>query len=164
MSRFSKEAFNEQIKAILNNPDYKVEVVKVSKAKAEGYDVTEVAVTAGFRKFCKKLLEQFGVDKYESEKVMSNEFQFSNVDGLYEFICAAIYEYIDAGNKFDFVPRMGFKGSLELVDVEEKTKTSKLRDKVSGEERVYTTFMKKHKKLKASSSCPSYLKVKKDLE
>mgnify|MGYP004639277883 CR=1 FL=1 len=164
MSRFSRESFNEQIKTILNNPEYKVEVVKVAKSKAEGYDVSEVAVTEGFRKFCKRLLEQFGVDKYESEKVMTKDFQFNNVDGLYEFMCAAIYDYIDNGNKFDFVPRMGFKGSLELVDVEEKTKTSKLRDKVSGEERIYTTFMKKHKKLKASSSCPSYLKVKKDLE
>lgn len=162
MSRFSKEQFNQQIKDILNNPDYKVDVVKVSKAKAEGYDTTEVAVTQDFRKFCKRLLEKFGVDKFESEKVLSSEFQFTNVDGLYEFMCACIYEYIDNGNKFDFVPRQGFKGSLELVDVEEKVKTSKLRNK-NGDLKCYETLMKAHKKLKASGGCPSYLKEKREL-
>lgn len=163
MSRFSKEAFNEQIKTIINNPDYKVDVVKVSKAKAEGYNTTEVSVTQGFRKFCKKLLEQFGVDKFESEKVLTSEFQFNNVDGLYEFMCACIYEYIDNGNKFDFVPREGFKGSLELVDIPEKIKESTLCDK-DGNVKKYSTLMRKHKKLKASGGCPSYLKEKRSLE
>jgi len=163
MARFNKEEFNKNIKDILNNPDYSIGVVKISKAKEEGYTVSEVAVSKNFRKFCKKLLEQFGVDKFESEKVMTSDFQFTNVDGLYEFICTCIYKYIDEGNKFDFVPRMGFKGSLELVNVEAKEKTSKLKD-ADGNINIYQTFMKPHKKLKASSSCPSYLKEKKKLQ
>ena len=55
MSRFSKESFNEQIKAILNDPDFKVDVVKSSKLKEEGYTVEQIAVSQQFRGFCKKL-------------------------------------------------------------------------------------------------------------
>lgn len=161
MSRFSKESFNEQIKAILNDPDFKVDVVKSSKLKEEGYTVEQIAVSQQFRGFCKKLLEKFGVDKYESEKVLSEDFKFTNVDGLYEFMATCIYEYLDAGNTFNFIPRYGFKGSLELEEKPECEKVSTLTDK-EGNKKTYCTFFGKHKKLKASSGCPSYLKKKKN--
>jgi hypothetical protein len=94
---------------------------------------------------------------------MEPEFQFTNVDGLYEFIATAVYEYMDDGNKFNFLPRYDFKGGIELETKEEVEKTSKLKDK-DGNVTEYHTLMGKHKKLKASSGCPSYLKKRIDIQ
>ena len=159
INRFSKKNFNTLIAAIANNPEFKAKVVKVKNN--EVVDVEDVMVTEGFRKFCKKIIEKAGVDKKESDIVLTSDFQFSTADfeGMYEFIAAAIYEYIAAGNQFDFLPTEDFKGGISLKDVGEVTKTAEaFSPKDRSSLGTYKTTKKAHKELVVKSSCPSFLK------
>ena len=81
------------------------------------------------------------------------------MNGLYEFVADAIYEYMAAGNQFDFLPTEDFKGSISLKDVAEVTKTSEaFSPKDRSSLGMYKTTKKAHKELAVKSSCPSFLK------
>ena len=161
-NRFSKKSFNRLMKAILNDPSF-TEGIAVSSGE-ELIKVEQLAVSEGFRKFLKKILEKAGMDKTDSEIVMSKDFTIDNVDGLYEFFAAALYEYMDAGNKFDLLPKEDFKGSIYLAEVAASTKVSEVRNPQTKETLgTYEFKYEKHKTLKASSPCPKYLKTKKKL-
>lgn len=60
-NRFSKKAFNRLVKAMVNDPTF-TEAVAESSGE-ELIKVTDVAVSEGFRKFLKKVLEKAGMDK-----------------------------------------------------------------------------------------------------
>lgn len=159
-NRFSKKAFNRLVKAMVNDPTF-TEAVAESSGE-ELIKVTDVAVSEGFRKFLKKVLEKAGMDKKDSEVVLGKDFTIDNVDGLYEFFAAALYEYMNAGNKFDLLQKENFKGSLYLADVEAGSKVSEVKNPSTGEK--IGTFEFSHKAyqtLKVTSPCPKYLKSKK---
>ena len=146
-NRFNKKAFNKLLKAMLNDAEFKTTVANVKKSSLESVD--EIAVSQGFREFVRKVLEKIGVDSAESKVVLSNDFTFDDVDGLYEFFATAIYLYIEKGNRFDLLPKEDFKGSIYLIDVDE---TSTVSEAISPQTReslgTYQTTKKKHKKLK----------------
>ena len=161
-NRFSKKAFNKLMKAMLNDPSF-TEAIAVSSGD-ELVKVEQIAVSDGFRKFLKKVLEKAGMDKKDSEVVLGKDFYIDNVDGLYEFFAAAMYEYMNAGNKFDLLPKEDFKGSLYLQTVEASTKVSEVKNPQTKESLgTYEFSYQQHKTLKASSPCPKYLKTKKKL-
>lgn len=155
-NRFNKKNFEKLMKAMLNDPNFKTEVVK---AKKDDMEIEEIEVSKGFRKFCKKIIEKAGVDKAESERILSEEFTFDNVSGLYEFFATAIYLYIERGNKFDLLPKKDFKGSVCLKEVSKSSKTAPARSPQTGEYLGdFETTKEAHKVLTVKSSCPSYLK------
>lgn len=159
-NRFSKKQFNRLMKAILNDPSFTTKVAKVQNK--ELVEVEEIAVSDGFRKFLKKVLEKAGIDKNESEIVLKDSFTIENVDGLYEFFTTAMYEYMDAGNKFDFLPKEDFRGSLYIKSIGEKKKTRSVRNPQTKESMGdYEFTTQAHRELGASSPCPDYLKSKK---
>ncbi len=150
------------MRAILNDPTF-TEKVAVSSGE-ELIKVEEIAVSEEFRKFLKKVLEKAGIDKKDSEVVLSKDFTIDNVDGLYEFFASAMYEYMNAGNKFDLLPKEDFKGSLYLSTVEAASRVSTVRNPQTNEDMGEFEFSHKaYKTLKASSPCPKYLKSKKKL-
>lgn len=157
-NRFSKKAFDEMMLRILNDIDYTSEIVKVRHGEIYHDDVK---VTKKFRKFCRKLLEQVGMDKSESSIVESEGFKFESVDGLYEFFCEALYQYMLEDNIFGLPAKEDFKGSLYLVDVPE---TEKEFDAIDPRTKkplgTYKRKNKKHKKLKAQSTTPDWLTEK----
>lgn len=157
INRFNKKNFNLLMVAMANDQEFKHEYVKVKKGEID--DVEEIMVTKGFRKWCQRLVEKAGVDKAESERVLSPDFKIDNMDGLYEFFATALYKYIEAGNRFDLIPTKEFKGGISLAEVAESTKET---DAFSPKDRTYLgrykTTTKKHKKLMVKSSCPSFLK------
>lgn len=162
-AKFSKDKFNSLMRAIFNDPDYTFD--KAVVANGELVQVDHIAVSKGFRKFCKHLLEKYGVDSAESEKVMTSDFTVDSVDGLYEFFTAAMYEYINAGNKYDFIPTEDFRGSVYLKRNPESSKESEVyqprtRDYLG----TYKTTKKKHKVLAVKSSCPKYLRERKKMK
>ena len=120
-NRFNKKNFEKLMKTMLNNPDFKTQVVKVKNGEISS--VEDIEVSKGFRKFCKKVIEKSGVDKKESERILTDEFMFDNVDGLYEFFATAMYLYIEAGNRFDLLPKKEFKGSIAMKHVKKSSKT-----------------------------------------
>ena len=160
-NQFNKKKFNKLLLAFANDPDFKYTVEKTVGGKVE---TEEIMPTKEFRKFCKKLVEKAGVDSHESEFVLTPEFTLDNIDGLYDFFTAAVYEYLNAGNKFDFPRRTDFKGSIILKDVEENSKVRDARNPRDGSYLgKFKTTEKKHKKLVAKSPCPDNLKEKSKL-
>ena len=122
-------------------------------------------VTEEFRKWCKKLLEKAGVDKKESAMVFDPSFTFDNMDGLYEFFSTAIFEYINAGNRFDFMPREDFKGSLTVKKNKKGKKVSDARDPRSGENLgTFEYTNEDYTSLAVTSPCPDYLKGRKKIK
>lgn len=156
INRFNKKNFNTLMTALANDVDFTTQVAKVKKGELDSLE--NVMVTKEFRKWCKKLIEKMGVDKTESEKVLSADFVIPDMDGLYEFFATALYEYIAAGNQFDFLPKEDFKGSIYIKNVDEKVTVS---DAFSPQDRTYLgtyeTTKKKHKEIASKSSCPSFL-------
>ena len=161
-NRFSKKNFNELLKSVANDPNF---AVTMAKTKGDSFEATEVLVTKGFRKFLKKVIEKVGVDKKESEIILGSDFTIDNVDGLYEFIAAVLYEYMAAGNYFEFIPREDFKGKITVKQKDKETRVRDIRNPQTKENMgtfEYTT--KPHKILTASSPTPKYLTSRKKVK
>lgn len=161
-NRFSKKSFNDLMKAMLNDTEF-VSEVAVTKNK-ELADVQQVMITKEFRGFLKRVLEKAGVDKAESAMVLDPSFTIDNVDGLYDFMTAAIYEYMNAKNTFDFPSKKDFKGKLTIKEKAASKSVKEARNPQTGDSLgtwEYSTGA--YKTLVASSPAPDYLKTRKKL-
>jgi hypothetical protein len=159
LNRFNKKNFTTLMTAMANDPEFTAKVVKVKNNEID--TIEDVMVSKGFREFCKRIVEKAGVDKKESEIILTSEFSFTNSDlnGLYEFFAEAVYNYMAAGNQFDFLPKEDFKGSMSLKNVGEVTKTAEaFSPKDRSSLGTYKTTKKAHKELTVKSSCPVFLK------
>lgn len=155
-NRFNKKNFEKLIKSMVNDPEFTTAVAHVKGGELAS--ISEIKVTEGFRTFIKKVLEKFGVDKNESARVLSPEFNIDNVEGLYEFFATAIYEYISTGNTFDLIPKEDFRGGIRMKTVEESVKETTAYSPQTREcLGTYETKKPKHRVLVAKSSCPKYL-------
>ena len=155
-NRFNKNKFNEKMLSIMNDPSF---VVNIARNRHDGVKTKEINPTKEFRNWCKKLLEKCGMDKKEASAIMAKDFQFDTAAGLYDFFISVMYEYMNEGNRIDFIPREDFKGTLSLVDVPEK---EVIRKHYNPQDRSFLGEFKekkkKHKELRVKSSCPKYLK------
>ena len=162
VGRFNKKDFNLLMLALANDTEFEIEVGKV---KGGNLNLSKIMPTKEFRKWCKKFLISSGMDKKEASKVLSSDFLFESMDGLYEFFATAVYMYMEYGNKFDFIPREDFKGSIYLDKIKSSTTT---KDEYSPKDRVYLgqieTTTGEYKKLKTKSTCPKWLKTRKKIK
>lgn len=160
LNRFNKKKFEKLLRAMANDVDFKTQVAHVKKGELES--VEEICVTEGFRKFCKHVVEKAGMDKAESPKVMEKDFTLDNMEGLYEFMATAIFLYIEAGNKFDLLPKEDFTGSLFIREQKPSKRTQKIYHPKTREE-LGTIEIEKdhHRTLGMKSTCPAYLKKRK---
>lgn len=162
VNRFSKKSFNDLMKAMLNDTDFAADIA-VTKHK-ELAEMQKVMVTKEFRGFLRRILEKAGIDKADSAVVMDPSFTIDNVDGLYDFISTAVYEYMAAKNKFDFLPRKDFRGSITVKDKAKTSKVSEARNPQTGESLgTWQYDTDSYKTLVASSPAPEYLKTRKKL-
>lgn len=161
INRFNKKNFNLLMTAMANDVNFTTTVAKVKNGNV---DLEEVMVTKGFRKWCKKLVEKAGVDPAESERIMTDDFVIDNMEGMYDFFAAALYEYLEAGNRFDLPNKADFQGGIVLKDVEE---TKKVSDAFNPADHsligTFETTKKAHKILKVKSTCPTYLSSKRKI-
>ena len=156
VNRFSKKSFHELMKAMANDVDYKETVAKVKSGELKGKE--DIPVTEGFRKFLRKNMEKAGMDKADSAIVMDKSFTIDSFDGMYDFVEAALYNYMAAGNNFEFQPREDFRGKMTIVTKPETVKVREVRNPQTKETMgpfEFTTTS--HKILKASSPAPKYL-------
>lgn len=149
---FSKEEFNELTKAYLNDIENKTTIVRKIGDTIKEEDVFPVLEFR--KKFLFNLLTDFGVDKQEAAKVITNEYKLKNTDALYPVASEIILNYLETGKKFSFLPRKDLVCSLTLHEFEEETKINK----APGKDEEIPTLYKAHKKIKAESNCPSWLK------
>lgn len=159
VNRFNKKKFNEHMLNLFNDPNFKFEISKFSH---DGVKLVEIMPSKEFRSWCRKLLIQTGMDKDEAGKVLKEDFKMDTANGLYDFFVAAMYTYMEEGNKFDLLSKNDFKGSVYLSKVPKTKKKSKY---YSPKDRSYVgefeTETEPFVKLKASSECPKYLKKRK---
>ena len=157
--RFNKKNFELLMVALLNDNTFNTKVAKYRKGDLI---VDEILPTKKFRQWCKKLLESTGMDKKDAEVVLSDDFKIDNVEGVYDFFMAAMYEYMKDGNHFDLPSKEDFQGSIYLKKVKASKKKNKQYNpknrELIGE---YITEKEAHVELCAKSSCPTYLKKRK---
>lgn len=150
---FSRTDFNKLAVAFLNEVEYQGEVASIKQGELQ---LGSIEPVKAFRKLFYRVLTDFGVDKQEAERVLTNEYSFSNADGAYEFISELIFNYLDAGKKFDFIAKADFKGSLVLDEIGESVKEHR-NIKDPGAE-PFKVKKKKHRVVKAKSTAPDWLK------
>ena len=150
---FSREAFNELTAAFLNDVE---NTTTIAKTKNGELIEEEINVPLDFRKMVMKILLDFGVDKQEAERILTNDYQFKDVSALYEVASETILNYAGTGKKFNFISKPDLQCSLIIDDYEEEVKMTKRPGADDSEARE--VLYKKHRKLKAQSTCPDWLK------
>lgn len=156
-NRFSKKSFNELLTAMVNDPDFTTDFAV--SAKGELKSIEELRVTEGFRKWVRMVVEAAGIDKNESEIVMTKDFVIPNMDGIYELFTTAMYEYMKNGSRFDMIPKKDFKASLAMNKKGPKTKKGTLLNPSTGEILgTYSTEMAEHWEIGVKSGCPNWMK------
>lgn len=148
---WSRQDFNKMAKAFLNTPEY---TFQKAVAKGDTYETVDVMPVKEFRKMIQSILKDFGVDKAESERVLTETELVKNADAMYELVSELIYQYLAADKKFDFVQRADFSGAIKLKDIEEITSVH--RNVQDGSE--IKINKKAHKVLDKQSKAPKWLK------
>jgi len=148
---FNRSQFDKLAKAYLNSTDYTIEV-----AGTKGGELVKTTIepVKAFRGMLKRILIEFGVDKQEAETILDSSKEIKNVDGIYELCSELIYQYMNAGKKFDFITREDFAGSLTLKEIGESI--SEHKDIRTGEK--FKVSKKAHKVLDKKSKTPKWLK------
>ena len=151
---FSRELFNDLTLAYMND----VEGNKTTIAKTKNGELVEdeINVPLNFRKMLMKILLDFGVDKQEAEVILTNNYQFRDLDALYEVASEVIINYASTGKKFNFITKPDLQVSLIIDDYEEEEKITKRPG--APDEEARKVLYKKHRKAKVTSTCPEWLK------
>ena len=150
---FSREMFNELTAAFLNDVENTTTIAKTKNGELIEEDIN---VPMNFRKMVMKILLDFGVDKQEAERILTNDYQFKDVSALYEVASETILNYAGTGKKFNFITKPDLQCSLIIDDYEEEVKMTKRPGADDSEARE--VLYKKHRKAKVESTCPSWLK------
>ena len=150
----SKTDFDKLMKAYLNDVDYETEFVTVKDG--EPVD-NKVKTVENFRDtFIKRVLIDNGVDAQEAEAA-AKSYKYAKVDGMYEFISDFLYQYMNAGKKFDFPTRKNFTGSIS-TDVVPKNKKEYKGIGVNPE--PFSVETEEHIVVKSKSKAPKWIKKK----
>ena len=76
---FSRELFNDLTAAYLNDIG---NTTTIAKTKNGELVEEEINVPLDFRKMVMKILLDFGVDKQEAERILTNDYQFRDVSAI----------------------------------------------------------------------------------
>ena len=149
---FSRADFDELMTAYLNTPEYEAEVAKIK----EGNMVTEkIKPVAAFRGMLKEVIKSFGVDEQEAAGILETyKFKESQGRALYDLFAELMYQYMEAGKKFDLLTKKDFKGGIIMEDV--AASTASYKTPRTGE--IGEVKKENHKKIKAKSKVPKWLK------
>lgn len=149
---FSRTDFNKLAVAFLNNTEYKS--VR-AKTKNGALVEEEIMPVKAFRKMLETILRDFGVDKQEASRILDN-YDIKKADCMYELCSELIYEYMNAGKKFDFIAKPDWNTTIWIDEVAAETSTHK----VPKSDKTVTVKKEKHRVTKRKSKCPNWLKSK----
>ena len=150
---FSRELFNELTAAYLNDVN---NTTTIAKTKNGELVEEELNVPMNFRKMVMKILLDFGVDKQEAERILTNDYQFKDVSALYEVASETILNYAGTGKKYNFITKPDLQCSLIIDDYDEEVKLTKRPG--AEESEAKEVLYKKHRKASIKSTCPDWLK------
>lgn len=154
---FNRNAFEDVVSSLVNTPDYEVETAIKDEEAESGYKVVTTKPVAELRKSLEQFLIDAGVDKAEAAH-QTQTAEIKKLNGIYEIFSEALYQYLKAGKKFNFLTKPDFQGSLEFQTIDEAIKefpnpASETNEKVKKKQG-------KHTKVKATSKVPSWLSHK----
>lgn len=156
---FSRTDFNALFGAYINDPTHVMETVQIVDGNVTN---VKTEVVREFReKFILPILVEYGIAKEEAEKAV-NDYKFKNsqVAGIYEFIAEILYQYIDAGKKFNFPNRKDFQGSIHLKAIPSAIVERDLRD-IKDHKTIIGHKKEKrdsHKTIVKKSTAPNWLR------
>lgn len=150
---FARGEFNKLVAALANDTNHETKVMKTK----QGEKVEETTVpAAAFRKDIHNVLLDFGVDKQEAEPMLTGEYQFKKLDGVYDLATNAIMDFAEQ-RAFTFPSAPDMAGMnlvinhVEAHDQENNVVGSKTGEKVK-------SHVKAHRKGKLTSKTPSWLR------
>lgn len=162
-NRFNKKTFTKLINFMAGDPELTTTITHVSKGDIKSKE--ELEVSKNFRKWVRKVVESAGVDPSESEIILQKDFKIPNMDWLYDFFAAAIWLYIESGNRFDLHTKDDFAGSIYLKEVPASKKVSMARNPQTKEDLgLYEVESKEHRSLGVKSPCPKYLQARRKVD
>ena len=154
---FSKNNFDAMLYAMLNDIEFKEEVVKYSGGTASIEEVENVMITQEFRKFLKNVLTDAGMDPDDAAIVESKDFEIKSVEGLYELSASSIYQFCSLGHKFNLLPKKDFVGSIGIREYDEDEKIREVRNPQTGEKYKQRKKTGAHREICGVSHIPAYL-------
>lgn len=155
---WSKSYFVDLLTDYINEPEFESHVIEMQKDDA-GKEVAKAVKSypiKKFRKTLKNILMDFGVDATDAEKIVTDyKFKKKDVETMYDFMTDFIYLYLESGRKLQLFKKED--AALALI-MEEKDPYEK--DFEGNEKRAASHVKyKKHKKVRAESKCPDWLKT-----
>lgn len=156
---FSKSDFNDLVNSMINDVEYKMETVKIIDGKVT--DCSTPVVEEVRQKIILPVLIKAGVDKKDAEE-LAMKYKYSNnqTTCLYDFISDILYQYMDAGKKFNFPNRRDFVGSIHLKENDKEVVERDIRD--IKDHKTITGHKKEkrdsHKTIVKKSSCPAWMR------
>ena len=154
---FSENNFNSLLHAMLNDLSFKEEVVKYGAGNETIEDVEEVMVSQDFRKFLKGVLVEAGMDDADAAVVETEDFKIKNVDGLYELISSSIYQFMNLGHQFKFMPKKDFIATIGIRSFDAIDEDRNVHNPATGEKYVQHYKCAPHRELCGKSHAPAYM-------
>ena len=158
-SRHSKSDYIEVTRTLLNTPDHEVKVYVD--------DVDNPVVTKPVQRYrdsLKSVVEKFGVDKAETEKLDTMEFSKEHADALNDVALQAIKDYTGTGRKLVLPVTSPTESQMEIMQVDVEEKVLDTKKPVQGEDGSYSlvpTGERKttaaHKEMRGSNKIPGWL-------
>lgn len=149
VSTFSRREFNNIMQTTLNDVDYESTrcITKDGKMIKETFKPVQE-----FReKFLMPIFIDCKLDKEDAvEKAKTYEFSRSQAETLYPIVSDVIYNYMDSGKKFNFIPKEDFVASISIKQNKESV-TTNTRYNTKTKRKAYRSLVKK-------SGTPSWLK------
>lgn len=154
---FSRETFEQTVRALANDPEYKVEKAQWKNGKVETVDVYPAAV---IRKVVERILRDVAQMDPQEAAAQAEQYEIPAIDGWYDFVSEAMYAYLKAGKKFDFIPKYDSNLSLFIEPKDAGVKVSRTiaNEKKGIESREITNQIDAHQKLVAKTKVPKWLK------
>lgn len=160
LNQFNRSNFDKLINAAASDPDFTAQVAIIKKGEFQGYK--DIACGKEFRKWMRHLVERAGIDSNESAIVESADFQVGNLSWMYDFFAEVLWLYLE-GNKFALPKKEDFDATLALKDMPQTVKTAEVKKPGGPSLGTFETTTKEHKVLSVKSSCPSYLKSRRQV-
>ena len=161
LNQFNRSNFDRLLNAAASDPNFTAQVAKITKGEFDGYK--DIACGKDFRKWMRKLVERAGIDSTESGIVEEDTFDVGNVSWMYDMFAEVLWLYLE-GNKFTLPKKEDFEATLALKDVDEVVKVAETRKPGTGEILgTFETTKKAHKALTVKSSCPKYLRERRQV-
>lgn len=159
---FSKIVLNTLLTTYANDQEF--ESHHMVKVNSKTVKKVSSKPAKDFRNAFVKVLVEFGADENDAKTFMeSYNFGQSSLGTIYDFVVDGMYQYLQTGRPLELFAKEDVICTLSLEDVEAGEKEYEtyvdFKDKEKGKKKS-TSKWKKHKKIKAKSSCPEWQKDK----